>query len=272
MSTATAPQPYPALYQPRKRPLLHPLSDGQLTAYRRDGFVIIPQVLDATTIGRLRQAADRMHSRADLRQAGGIRCDHGLHPNSKQPYLWKIDPIVDVSESFRDFSNDRRIRDRIASIYDGREGRLFKDKLIYKPPGAIGNMPHQDYSYWQGFPTSLLTVTLSLDAGTIENGCTELFPGHERGLLTPKGVFAHVPPADLDERRCTRLTMQPGDLAIFNAFVPHRSGINNSTSDRRQLFFTYNDSADGEHYAEHYEHYLAYVAERRGLKDIPHVP
>lgn len=65
--------------------------------------------------------------------------------------LWKIDPFHDLSRTFTAMVRDRRICDALASIYGGREPRLFKDKLIYKPPHTHGSTLHQDYLWWQGY-------------------------------------------------------------------------------------------------------------------------
>ena len=43
----------------------------------------------------------------------------------------------------------------------------------------------------------------------------------------------------------------PGDVAFFHSTVIHRAADNRSDRDRRQIFFSYHDSRDGEHYLEH---------------------
>ena len=48
----------------------------------------------------------------------------------------------------------------LALLHDlyGEPARLFKDKLIFKPPGVKGYGLHQDWIAWPGFPRSFLTV------------------------------------------------------------------------------------------------------------------
>ena len=86
---------------------------------------------------------------------------------------WKVDPFISVSPLLATVVTDRRIVDRLSSVYDGYEGVLFKDKLIFKPADSHGNGIHQDYNWWQGFPKSLLTVAVALDNTSRENGYTE---------------------------------------------------------------------------------------------------
>jgi len=71
---------------------------------------------------------------------------------------WKVDPFVSISPLFAAVATGRHIMDRLASIYEGYEAVLFKDKLVLKPTDSHGNGIHQDYNWWQGFPKSLLTV------------------------------------------------------------------------------------------------------------------
>ena len=100
--------------------------------------------------------------------------------------VWKIDPFSGLSPTLSAITRDKRITDAVASIYDGYDPMLFKDKLIIKPPGTHGSVLHQDYNWWQGFPKSLLTVSIPLDATNRENGCTEMYTGHKRGFLHEK--------------------------------------------------------------------------------------
>ena len=173
---------------------------------------------------------------------------------------WKIDPFVSISPLFSALARDRRIMDRLASLYDGYEAVLFKDKLIFKPPDSHGNGLHQDYNWWQGFPQSLLTVSVALDASTKENGCTELWTGHHQGFMHEPGSLdkGAIDPERLANEEHIYVDLAPGDIAIFTCFTPHAAASNKSNSARRMLFLSYNDSRDGEHYTAHYEHFRWY--------------
>src|SRR5262249_4541650 len=80
---------------------------------------------------------------------------------------------------------DPRLLLALAALY-GEGACLFKDKLIYKPPGVKGYSLHQDWIAWPGFPRSFLTVLVPLDRADADNGCTVVFPGyHHNGSLSP---------------------------------------------------------------------------------------
>ena len=66
--------------------------------------------------------------------------------------------------------------------------------------------------------------------------------------------------------------LKPGDVAIFGAFMPHRSDTNRSSTWRRHLLFSYNRDSDGgdcrrTHYQD-FHHYLREIYGSMGLGDM----
>ncbi len=56
------------------------------------------------------------------------------------------------------------------------------------------------------------------------------------------------------------LVLQPGDVAVFGGFTPHRSDPNTSDRWRRQLYLSYNAHSDGgEQRTKHYEEFHAWL-------------
>jgi len=235
------------------------LSAAQVAEYYRRGFIIIPGVFGDDEVADLRAETERLVAGADL-SGRNLRYTPPADNTPNGP--WKVDPCVEVSPRLAQLVADRRITDKLRSLYGGYPPRLFKDKLIIKPAGSHGNGLHQDYNWWQGFPTSLLTVLLPLDAMTRDNGCTELYTGWQRGFLHQAGSLAvsAIPPESVASEERVYAELAPGDLAIFHCLTPHAAGPNRSTGARRALFLSYNDARDGSHRESHYEHYFAYVA------------
>ena len=246
----------------QQRQLRFALDTAEVEAYHEKGFLILRDVFQPEEIEIYRQEAEQI-----VDHALALSREFQLEPKYNlrfemladgQP--WKIDPFVNISPLFSALTRDRRIMDRLASLYDGYEAVLFKDKLIFKPPDSHGNGLHQDYNWWQGFPHSLLTVSVALDASTKENGCTELWTGHHQGFLHEPGSLDKT---QIDSKRLANeehvyVDLAPGDMAIFTCFTPHAAASNTSNSARRMLFLSYNDSRDGEHYTAHYEHFRWY--------------
>lgn len=250
---------------PQQRTLSHPLTPSELKTYWQNGFLIIPSVFSPKEIDAFREEADRMVNLAfQTCQRFSLDINYNLRfemlPNG-QP--WKVDPFVSISPLFAAVATGRHIMDRLASIYEGYEAVLFKDKLVLKPTDSHGNGIHQDYNWWQGFPKSLLTVAVALDNTTRENGCTEFWTGYQQGFLHQSDTFdGKINHDRLAKQQHLYAELQAGDIAIFSCLTPHAAGANQSSQSRRVMFLSYNDSRDGEHYTAHYEHFRWYRTDR----------
>jgi 2-aminoethylphosphonate dioxygenase len=222
------------------------LSADARRQYDQDGFVVVRGVLKADEVSRLAAAADRLLDRTDLIDQQNLRCRYQGNCAGGECLFETFDPVIDLGSEFRDVAYDARILELLAELY-GEEACLLKDKLIFKPPGAIGYGLHQDYIAWSGFPRSFLTVLVPIDATSPYNGCTEVFTGrHRQGALSPEDGDYHELPDDVVRGASgVLLELEPGDLAVFGGFTPHRSGPNRSNGWRRQLYLSYNAASDG---------------------------
>ncbi|HKI74140.1 MAG TPA: phytanoyl-CoA dioxygenase family protein, partial [Pseudomonadales bacterium] len=124
---------------------------------------------------------------------------------------------------------------------------LFKEKINFKLPGGNGFTEHQDAPAFTTFGHDYhITMMLSIDASTVQNGCLEVVPGgHRSGLLTTEPDLTIA--CDLrDDMAWTPVPTLPGDLLFFDSYLPHRSGPNRSNVSRRALYATYNRAAQGD--------------------------
>jgi len=161
-------------------------------------------------------------------------------------------------------ARDARIIDAVSVLY-GEQACLFKDKLIFKPPNAVGYGLHQDYISWESFPESFVTVIVAIDPSNAANGATEVFPGyHKRGSLSAKdGMYHELTAQQVDLSKGVVLNLDPGDVAIFGGFTPHRSGANRSDQWRRLAYLSYNAFSDGGDQREkHYAEFKVWLMER----------
>jgi ectoine hydroxylase-related dioxygenase (phytanoyl-CoA dioxygenase family) len=161
-------------------------------------------------------------------------------------------------------ARDLRLVDVASAIY-GEPARLFKDKLIFNRPGARGYDLHQDYISWPDFPKSFITVAVAIDASGPGNGCTEVFAGaHRQGYLSPlDGDYHQVPLEKMDGFARVDLELEPGDVAIFGGFTPHRSAPNRSKQWRRLLYLSFNADSDGGDCREaHYDEFRIWLKQK----------
>lgn len=208
--------------------------DEALRTYPQSGYARISGLFTATEVDSLRAEADRLCANPSLFddparnmvRLGDDRAD-------------RIDPVIDVSPRFAKLAMDRRLLD-IAGKVLGSEAQLLKDKFIAKPPGATGYGVHQDVAYWHELGIAgedAVTLALCLDPCTRMNGALEFAPGYHHALLTDPGVVAD--PDESSFPHFDLMATDPGDLLVFSALAPHRSGNNNSADQRRVLFLTF---------------------------------
>lgn len=227
--------------------------------YREEGFVVVRGVFGSDVIKALENEADRLFGRTELIDSDNIRCRWQNRFDTGECRFDCFDPVIDIAPVCARVARDPRLVAIVSGLY-GEPAHLFKDKLIFKPAGAIGYALHQDYIGWKSFPRSFLTAIVAIDRSDAGNGATEVFPGyHKQGCMTPEDGMYHELPADaVDATKGVVLELEPGDVALFGGFVPHRSAPNRSGQSRRLLYLSYNADSDGgdrrdAHYAEFHE-------------------
>lgn len=232
------------------------LDAEQCDFYHEQGYLVLRDFFPPALIDEAAEEASALLQRHDLIAAHNLRCRFQVNVHTGAREFETFDPVIDLSPLCARLAADAGLLAVLAALY-GEEACLFKDKLIFKPPGAKGYGLHQDWIAWPGFPRSFLTVLIPFDRADGDNGCTQVFPGyHKNGPLTPQdGRYHELPPEQIDEGRGVNLELERGDLAIFGGFTPHRSAPNRSPRWRRQLFLSYNKLSDGgpqrdKHYRE----------------------
>jgi 2-aminoethylphosphonate dioxygenase len=222
------------------------LTPEQLHHYQDQGYLVLRQVFSPFEIAAVVLEAEVLLGRRDLIHTDNIRCRWQPHVVTNECLFETFDPVIDIGPVCARLAHDERILDVLECI-SGETAYLFKDKLIFKPPGAKGYDLHQDYIGWKDFPRSFVTVLVAIDSADRSNGCTEVFPGyHQRGYLSPEdGDYHPLPEETVADGVCVPLELQPGDIAVFGAFTPHRSAPNRSDQWRRQLYLSYNAASDG---------------------------
>jgi 2-aminoethylphosphonate dioxygenase len=263
-----------------------PLSPQQIETYGSDGYLVLRGVFAPDEVAAMAREADGLLGRAGLRARNNIRVRWTSHVETGEPLFELFDPVLDLAPTCRGLMLDARLTGPLSQLV-GDEVCLFKDKLVYKPPGATGYPLHQDYIAWPAFPESFTTAVVAIDAAGPASGNVEVFPGaHRHGYLSERDGNFHMldvsdlpalepvtrgetsrppPPAFAPE-------LAPGDALVFGAFMPHRSAPNRSAASRRHLLVSYNARREGgEQRREHYEafhHYLRSVYGAMGLGDL----
>ena len=244
---------------------VHPtLTAEQQHAYSQQGFLVLRGLFEAHEIAAAIAEAERLVLRTDLIDTRNLRCRWQPHCEDGECLFETFDPVIDIAPVCARLARDLRILQALGELY-GEPAHLFKDKLIFKPPGARGYDLHQDYIAWPSFPRSFVTAAVALDPCGLDNGCTVVYPGyHRHGCLSPEDGDYHSLSLDLvDESKAVALELQPGDVAVFGCFTPHRSAANASDRWRRLLYLSYNaDSEGGDCREQHYREFLDWLRKK----------
>lgn len=228
------------------------LTDEQIEHYEREGYVVVPRVLEAAETERFKRrareialgdvpdgAANRLVR--DIAYAKGERA----MPDDPEHALWKIinpdrfDPVM--AECLR----LPRVLDAVESLL-GEDLLAFLLMFIYKPPGLEQSVHpfHQDAAYFPFGPQELcLGVWIPLDPVNEANGSLSVVPRshtldvrkHEMRAGINFGAFAAEGIEGEDEyhERAVAMDLDPGDCLLFNTRLLHRSGGNRTRRHRR---------------------------------------
>jgi 2-aminoethylphosphonate dioxygenase len=240
------------------------LSGEQLESWAKGGVLILRRFFPVEQIIAAAEETQELLTRhARVISANNLRTRFLANVVTGTDEFECFDPVIDLSLQCHRLALDAKLLAAVGALY-GEEACLFKDKLVYKPPGVKGYDLHQDYAPWASFPKSFLTVLVPLDPVDRDNGCTEVFPGyHRNGLLRPRGDHYSLPADAVDESRAMPLILDLGDIAIFDGFTPHRSAPNRSTRWRRQFFPSYNRFSEGGHQRpQHYQEFRDWMRRR----------
>jgi hypothetical protein len=240
------------------------LTADQCRAYDEEGYLVLRGLFPADEIAAVAGEADRLVGRKDLIDVRNLRCRWQPHCDDGECLFETFDPVIDIAPACARLARHPRLLAVVADLYGG-PARLFKDKLIFKPPGAKGYDLHQDFIAWASFPRTFVTAAVAIDPCERDNGCTVVYPGYHRAgcLSREDGEYHPLPPETVEETAGVPLELAPGDVALFGCFTPHCSAANGSARWRRLLYLSYNaDSDGGDRREQHYREFLSWLRKK----------
>lgn len=203
--------------------------ESVVQAYDRDGYVLVPNVVDSDWVERARAHIARL-----MREHPEVRPEH-FHSS-----LAKRDP------TWLELASDERLLD-VAECFIGPNIALFGTHYICKPPGdGQPVLWHQDGSYWPLEPMDVVTIWVAIDDVDTENGCLRVIPESHRTHLTglrsrtdhPNVLGSEIDMA-VDDSRAQDCVLAAGGVEIHHPLTIHGSTANRSARWRRGLTIRY---------------------------------
>jgi ectoine hydroxylase len=219
-----------------------PLSAASVEQFQRDGYVILPQLLDAEETSLLREIAKqdaelaaRATSRADG-EGGAVKLvvENELADHTIYAALVRSQRIVHACEQVL-----------------GDEVYHYHHKMILKEARVGGAWAwHQDYGYWYNngclWP-DMASCLIAVDPANRENGCLQVVRGsHRLGRIDHQKVGDQTG-ADPERVReivhrleTVYVELDAGSAVLFHGNTLHRSDQNTSERPRWAFICCYN--------------------------------
>ena len=274
------------------------LTEAQVTQFHIDGYLVINDVLPRTVLDAVRgeysdlmddlyanwQAEGRVPEGAGLDFWGKLSASYAAGCDWFQPMDISLpgdqitpDTPMHFGPAIFDLVMHERILD-LAQALIGPELTLNPIQHVrIKPPGpqlaqdeARAHVTrtdwHQDRAVGleEADRTDMVTVWVAITDATVENGCLQVVPGVDAGMLPhcPQ-VQTAIAPSHLDTGRAVPLPVRAGGVVLFHPLVPHASLPN--TSDGFRWSFDLRFSKTGQNTGR--EHFPGFVARSASAPD-----
>jgi ectoine hydroxylase-related dioxygenase (phytanoyl-CoA dioxygenase family) len=234
------------------------LDAAQLAQFAEQGYLVLPEVFDATEVARMRAEADRIlelviNSSLALGRTSG-RLDLAQDESGRQ-MVRKIQPINDLSLYLSEVAADERLLGPMRELM-GDEPVLMEEKLNYKEPlpeplpglrpaRADTHFPvHSDWAHYQtqNYPQSVISSAVTMDDCTPESGPLRVWPGSHTAHLEherlPDGNI-QVRPELIDLQGGQDLLAPAGSVMLFHVLLVHNSRSNGSGRPRRLTIYSH---------------------------------
>lgn len=220
------------------------LTAGQVNAFHKDGYVIVPGFFNTGEIKKLYDVA--------IADSAINKNTYDLNDQSGKKTkltLW-FTPGNDIygllTKSGRMIGSANQLMEGDAAVCH------FHSKLMQKEPKVGGAWEwHQDYGYWYKneflFPNQMISIMVAITEATRHNGCLQVIKGsHKMGRVEhgfageQVGASQHYVDLALKTMELVYVELKPGDALFFHTNLLHRSGPNLSDNARWSLISCYN--------------------------------
>ncbi len=219
------------------------LTPQQLDFYRREGYVVAHDILDASELGRLRAGMNEL-----LAGAVGISDHTSLYDledthSPEQPRVRRLKLPHQHHPAFHELILGPKLLGLMTSIL-GPSVRMHTSKLNLKSADYGSPVEwHQDWAFYPHTNDDVLAVGVLLDDFTPDNGPMMVVPGTHFGPIHSHhqdGVFVgaidprHI---GIEIDRAVPLIAKAGSITLHHARLIHGSALNTSRQPRSFLLY-----------------------------------
>jgi len=222
------------------------LTAQQIETYRRDGYLVIPRLIEGEQLAELRALTDRIVS-----EARGVAANDDLYDlepshSATLPRVRRLKPAIFKRYAFfRALTREPKITSLLSGLL-GPNIRLYGGKLNMKSAGYGSPVEwHQDWAFYPHTNDDVLATGIYLDDCDMDNGPLMVVPGSHHGPTWDHhagGRFCGAlnPEAcDIDLAKAVPLMGPAGSMTIHHARLVHGSALNRSNRQRRLLLHEY---------------------------------
>jgi phytanoyl-CoA hydroxylase len=202
------------------------LTQDEIAAYHRDGFVVARSVFAAEDVTILCREVEQAWQRSgNGQQTQNVCLDGEKHISTiRDPQLH--------SAVFTRYLTDPRLTTRMAQVV-GPNVQLHHSKINVKTNADTVAFPmHQDHPYFPHEKHSVCTVLVYLTDVTSERGCFRAVPGVHEPLAHQGEANHYLDPEAYPLEEAIELPGAAGDVIFMNYLTPHGSNLNQTTEPR----------------------------------------
>ncbi|MFW6061013.1 MAG: phytanoyl-CoA dioxygenase family protein [Phycisphaeraceae bacterium] len=223
------------------------------TDYERDGYLVVENLLDESTLATLRGEIEKITADPDalpqhLRKHVQLERDY-LSNESQQKYnelgadqvgnaVRNIMELPLFSPALGELICYEPLLDVLEALFESPEFHFHNYKCIVKAPKVGSTFRwHRDLPYLYHTSPNLITAMLCLDPMTEENGATVVLPGTHRlptEEVERRDVEIQEQDLPTDAERVT-VTCPAGSAVLFHVSIIHGGGPNRSEIPRRNV-------------------------------------
>ena len=220
------------------------ISERDVEAYRRDGVIVVPEVLDGATLARVRQViAELVAGAAEISEHNEV---YDLEPSHthENPRVRRTKTPHKVHPIFNEIVRSKPVIEILTQLL-GPGLRLHGSKLNMK--SAQYGSPvewHQDWAFYPHTNDDVLAIGVLLDDCDLANGPMLVTPathnrevwnhhgedGHFAGLIDPDLVKGEI-------ERAVPCMGKAGSMSFHHVRALHGSALNTSDRPRNLLLY-----------------------------------